>query len=113
MNMTDKQTDKPPASATRGEIQPKHYALKWPEPIALWKWAARNSRREDGKPLAMVDFFKRSVRGENRKSGETHEAFVRRALFTALRSLVVARRAAGGTVPPWIEEALAAEITQA
>ena len=91
----------------------KNYALKWPEPIALWKWAARNSRRADGKPLAMVDFFKRSVRGENRQPGETHEAFVRRSLFAELRALVVLRQSSGGNVPPWIEESLAKEIAQA
>ena len=32
----------------RGERLPQHYALKFPEPIKLWKWAARNSRRADG-----------------------------------------------------------------
>jgi len=101
--------DKP---AARGEPFPQHYALKWPEPIPLWKWAARNSRRADGKPLAMVDFFKRSVRGDDRKPGETHESFVRRSLFEALRELVISRQRAGGTVPEWVSEHLANEIAQ-
>ena len=100
--MTDKQ---PPGRET-------HYALKWPEPIALWKWAARNSRRDDGGALAMVDFYKRSVRATAMLREEPHEAYIRRALFAALRALVVARRSAGGNVPEWIEEALAAEIVQ-
>ena len=58
----------------RGKILANHYALKFPEPVKLWKWAARNSRWEDGKPLAMVDFFKRSVRAVDRQAGEPHEA---------------------------------------
>jgi len=94
----------------RGERRPQHYALKFHEPIQLWKWAARNSRRADGGNLAMKDFFKRSVRACPMMRGEPHETFVRRALFAALRALVVQRRAAGENVPEHIEEALAAEI---
>jgi hypothetical protein len=88
------------------------YALKWPEPIGLWKWAARNSRREDGGALAMPDFFKRSVRAIDPLPSEEHEVFVRRALFAALRALVIERRRVGKIVPPFVEESLAAEIAQ-
>jgi len=97
---------------TRGERLPRNYALKWPEPIALWKWAARNSRRDDGGALAMVDFFKRSVRTIDRVAGESHEAFVRRALLTETRAVMAARRAAGGIVPLWVVELLAGEVAQ-
>jgi len=96
----------------RGESLQQQYALKFPEPIKLWKWAARNSRRADGKILAMADFFKRAVRAVDQAPGEPHPEFVRRALLTETRELIKARKAAGGIVPLWVEELLAAEITQ-
>lgn len=48
-----------------------------------------NSRRADGGALGLVGFFKRAVRTTDRRAVETHQDYQRRALYAALRALVV------------------------
>ena len=96
----------------RGETAAKKYALPIPEPVKLWKWAARHSRRHgDGLPLGLAGFYKRAVRATDRVPPETHGEFARRALLAATRKVMADIRQAGGTVPVGIEELLAGEIT--
>lgn len=107
--MNKKTADRP-----QGEPPASPYALKFPEPVDLWKWAARNSRRTDQpqEPLSLAGFFKRSVRATAMLRGEPHETFVRRALIAATRELLLERKQAGLPVPLWVEEKLAAELAQ-
>lgn len=92
--------------------RPKHYALPWPEPVKLFKWANNNSRRADGQALARVDFYKRAVRCVDRQPGEAHADFVHRAFLTLTRGVLVQRKADGATIPVWVEEMIAGEIGQ-
>ena len=99
--------------STQGETRRQKHAVPIPEPVPLWKWAARNSRRHgDGRALGLVDFYKRSGRAVDRRAGEPHGEFAKRALLTETRKVLAARRLAGGNIPVWIEELLASEIAQ-
>lgn len=102
-----------PTGDNRVEPPVKKYNLPIPEPINLWKWAARNSsRHSDGLPLGFVDFYKRALRLSHPLPGEAHGEFAKRALLTETRAILSARRAAGGIIPLWVEELLAVEIAQ-
>jgi len=88
-----------------------HYQLPIPEPIKLWKWAARNSQRADGLPLSLVGFYKRAVRRIEWNRGEDFSEFVKRALRAETQAVVSQLRCAGGgNVPDWVESLLAKEM---
>lgn len=94
-------------------MKPKSYSLPIPEPIRLWKWAARNSQRHaDGLPLSLVGFYKRAVRSEQRQPGESHADFAKRALREQTRLVMAERRQAGGICPDWVGEMFAAEMNR-
>ena len=82
-----------------------------PDPVPLWKWAAYHSKRHsDGLPLGLINFYKRAVRHARPARGESHAAFVKRALTAETQFVMAGRRAAGGIVPEQIEAMLAVEI---
>ncbi len=87
--------------------------LYWPEtpPFDLWKWAARNTKRPDGRGcMSVLDWRKLAVYKNARRPGETHEQFTKRALLDFARFQVKARRDCKLPVPLWVEELLAVEL---